>query len=58
MIERAPKVYALPGFRQWDVGEHRGLYEAVRDQDGELAAKRMRDHILKVAERYRETGTV
>jgi GntR family transcriptional repressor for pyruvate dehydrogenase complex len=57
MIERAPKIYALPGFREWDISEHRGLYEAVREQNGELAAERMRDHILEVAERYRETGS-
>jgi GntR family transcriptional repressor for pyruvate dehydrogenase complex len=57
MIERAPKIYALEGFPAWDIAEHRGLYEAVRDRDGDLAAARMRDHILKVAERYREAGT-
>lgn len=57
MIERAPKIYALPGFREWDIVEHRGLYDAVRDQNADLAAERMHEHILKVAERYRETGS-
>jgi DNA-binding FadR family transcriptional regulator len=57
MKERGPKLYALPGFGDWDLTEHRGIYEAVRDQDGDRAAKLMREHILQLAERYREAGT-
>jgi GntR family transcriptional repressor for pyruvate dehydrogenase complex len=56
MKERGPKLYALPGFGDWDLAEHRGIYEAVRDQDGDRAAKLMREHILQLAERYREAG--
>jgi DNA-binding FadR family transcriptional regulator len=56
MKERGPKLYALPGFGDWDLGEHRGIYEAVRDQDADRAAKLMREHILQLAERYREAG--
>jgi GntR family transcriptional regulator, transcriptional repressor for pyruvate dehydrogenase complex len=52
MLERAPKVYALDGFREWDLAEHRGLYEAVRDHDGDLAAERMRRHIVELARHY------
>jgi GntR family transcriptional repressor for pyruvate dehydrogenase complex len=57
MKERGFKLYALPGFGDWDLAEHRGIYEAVRDQDGDRAAKLMREHILQLAERYREAGT-
>ena len=57
MSERAPKLYALEGFGEWDLAEHQGIYEAVRDQDLDLAADRMRDHILELAERYREAGS-
>jgi len=57
MKERGAKLYALPGFGSWDLDEHRGIYEAVRDQDGDRAAKLMREHILQLAERYREAGT-
>jgi GntR family transcriptional repressor for pyruvate dehydrogenase complex len=57
MKERGPKLYALPGFGDWDLGEHRGIYEAVRDQDGDRAARLMREHILQLAERYREAGS-
>ena len=56
MIERGSKVYKLDGFREWDIAEHQGLFEAVRDQDSELAAERMRTHILQLAERYRLAG--
>jgi DNA-binding FadR family transcriptional regulator len=56
MKERGPKLYALPGFGDWDLAEHRGIYEAVLAQDGDLAAKLMREHILQLAERYREAG--
>jgi GntR family transcriptional regulator, transcriptional repressor for pyruvate dehydrogenase complex len=56
MKERGPKLYALPGFGDWDLGEHRGIYEAVLAQDGDRAAKLMREHILQLAERYREAG--
>ena len=51
MIERESKVYKLDGFREWDIAEHQGLFEAVRDQDSELAAERMRAHILDLAGR-------
>lgn len=57
MKERGPKVYALEGFGEWDLAEHRGIYEAVRDQDGDLAAERMREHIVQLNERYRQAGT-
>jgi GntR family transcriptional repressor for pyruvate dehydrogenase complex len=57
MKERGPKLYALEGFGDWDLAEHRGIYEAVRDQDGDRAARLMREHILQLAERYREAGS-
>jgi len=56
MKERGPKLYALPGFGDWDLKEHTGIYEAVRDQDAERAKTLMREHILQLAERYREAG--
>jgi GntR family transcriptional repressor for pyruvate dehydrogenase complex len=56
MKERADRLYALPGFGDWDLREHRGIYEAVRDQDGDRAAQLMREHIMQLADRYRETG--
>jgi DNA-binding FadR family transcriptional regulator len=56
MIERGPRVYSLEGFREWDIQEHRGLYEAVRDRDPDRAARLMREHIEELARRYRAVG--
>jgi GntR family transcriptional regulator, transcriptional repressor for pyruvate dehydrogenase complex len=56
MAERGPKLYALPGFGDWDLTEHRGIYEAVRNQDGDRAASLMRNHIEQLAKYYREAG--
>jgi GntR family transcriptional repressor for pyruvate dehydrogenase complex len=56
MKERGDRLYALPGFGDWDLKEHRGIYEAVRDQDPARAADLMRKHILELADRYREAG--
>jgi GntR family transcriptional repressor for pyruvate dehydrogenase complex len=56
MKERGPRLYALPDFGAWDLKEHRGIYEAVRDQDSGRAAELMREHILQLADRYREIG--
>ena len=56
MIERGPKIYALDGFPQWDLDEHRSLYVAVRDRDGARAAELMSRHITSLAEHYRRSG--
>lgn len=56
MKERGPRLYALEGFGQWDLGEHKGIYAAVRDQDGDRAADLMREHIHQLADRYRDAG--
>jgi GntR family transcriptional repressor for pyruvate dehydrogenase complex len=56
MVERGDRLYAIEGFPEWDLGEHRGLYEAVRDQDEELAGERMRTHINALAQYYVQTG--
>jgi DNA-binding FadR family transcriptional regulator len=58
MIERGPRVYGLDGFREWDIQEHRGLYEAVRDRDADRAARLMREHIEELARRYRAVGAM
>ena len=50
LAERGPALEQVDGYRDWELGEHRGLYEAVRDGDPELAAARMRDHLAQVAE--------
>lgn len=53
ILERAPRLHELAdGFGTWDVDEHRGIYLAVRDGDGERAAARVRDHVLAIRSLY------
>jgi GntR family transcriptional repressor for pyruvate dehydrogenase complex len=56
MVERAPALYDQTEFRRWDIEDHTRIYEAIRDGDADLAAERMRDHILAVGEHYRLAG--
>ena len=56
MVERGPRVYLLDGFGEGDLQEHTRLHAAVRDQDPDLAARLMREHIEELARRYRAVG--
>ncbi len=56
MVERAPDLYASDDFRRWDVEEHTGIYDAIAAGDPELAAQRMREHILAIDQHYRDVG--
>jgi GntR family transcriptional repressor for pyruvate dehydrogenase complex len=56
MLERAPKIYALDGFREWDLQEHRRIFDAIRDRDPERAGTLMRQHINALAEYYERAG--
>ena len=57
MVERGPDLYEKEGFREWDVEEHTGIYEAIAAGDPELAAARMRDHILAIDQHYHDVGS-
>lgn len=53
MLERVPRLYELAdGFGAWDVEEHRRIYQAVGDGDGERAAACMRDHVVAIRSLY------
>jgi GntR family transcriptional regulator, transcriptional repressor for pyruvate dehydrogenase complex len=56
MIERAPALYDQTDFRRWDIEDLTRIYEAIRDGDSDLAAERMREHILAVGEHYKLAG--
>jgi GntR family transcriptional repressor for pyruvate dehydrogenase complex len=58
MIERAGELYATDGFRAWDIEEHRGILDAVRASDAELARQRMREHIVAIGEHYRSVNQI
>jgi GntR family transcriptional repressor for pyruvate dehydrogenase complex len=56
MVERAPRIYRLDGFAEWDLDEHRGIFAAINDRDPDRAGELMRAHIEALAERYRVVG--
>jgi GntR family transcriptional regulator, transcriptional repressor for pyruvate dehydrogenase complex len=56
MIERAPALYDQEEFRRWDIEDLTRIFEAIRDGDADLAAQRMRDHIVAVGEHYKLAG--
>ena len=58
MIERAGELYETEDFRAWDIAEHRGILEAIRAADVELAKLRMKEHILAIGEHYRRVGRI
>jgi DNA-binding FadR family transcriptional regulator len=50
LAERGPALERVDGYREWELREHRGLYEAVRDGAPDLAAERMRAHLSQVSD--------
>ena len=58
LAERGPTLEEIPGYRDWELAEHRGLYEAVRDGDVVLAAERMRAHLAQVEDYHTRLSTL
>jgi len=56
MLERAGTLYEREEFRAWDIKEHTLIYEAIAASAADLAARRMREHILAIGEHYRDVG--
>ncbi len=56
MVERAPQIYGLDGFAEWDLQEHQEILAAVRDQDAERARELMRNHIEELSKYYEAAG--
>jgi len=57
MFERGPRLYDdLEGFSEWELHQHAGIYHAIRDQNADLAAKRMAAHVAAMAGHYRRAG--
>jgi DNA-binding FadR family transcriptional regulator len=57
MLERAPELYDIPEFRDWDVAEHRRIFAAIEAGDPELSADLVRKHIIGLGEHYEQVGT-
>jgi DNA-binding FadR family transcriptional regulator len=50
-------IVRAPGSEQLTLAEHRRIYEAIADSNGDLAAEAMRDHLLRANELYRRSPT-
>jgi hypothetical protein len=56
-FERGPSLYEdLKGFSEWELRQHTGSYLAMRDQNANLAARRMAAHVAAMAGHYRKAG--
>lgn len=56
LTERGPILEAEPGYREWELEQHRSVFEPIRDQDPERAAERMRDHLDAVVPYHEKIG--
>jgi GntR family transcriptional regulator, transcriptional repressor for pyruvate dehydrogenase complex len=45
LVERGTMLETLPGYAEWELAEHKAIFEAVRARDVELADERMRQHL-------------
>lgn len=56
MTERGPILETRPGYREWEIAQHRSVFEPIRDRDPELAAKRMAAHLDAVIPHHEQLG--
>lgn len=56
MTERGPVLEAKPGFREWEVEQHRSVFEPIRDADPELARRHMAAHLDAVIPHHEQIG--
>ena len=56
MDERGPILEALPGFREWELEQHRSVFEPIASSDPDLAAERMRTHLDAVVGYHERIG--
>jgi GntR family transcriptional regulator, transcriptional repressor for pyruvate dehydrogenase complex len=56
MAERGPTLEAKPGYREWELAQHRSVFEPIRAGDPELAAERMSAHLTEVVPHHERLG--
>lgn len=54
--ERGPILEAEPGFREWEIGQHRSVFEPIEAGEPEFAAERMRGHLDAVVTHHEHIG--
>jgi DNA-binding FadR family transcriptional regulator len=56
MTERGPILEARPGYREWEINQHRSVFEPIHDSKPDLAARRMAAHLDAVLPYHEELG--
>lgn len=56
LTERGPVLEAVPGFREWEIDQHRSVFEPIRDGEPDLAVERMRAHLDAVVPHHERLG--
>ena len=56
LAERGPVLERQPGYAEWELAEHRALYEAVKAGDRALAVERMRAHLAAMMDHHTRAG--
>jgi len=56
MTERGELLEAKPGYREWEIGQHRSVFEPIRDGNPEQAAQRMAAHLDAVIPYHESLG--
>jgi GntR family transcriptional repressor for pyruvate dehydrogenase complex len=56
MNERGPILESIPRYREWEIEQHRSVFEPIRDADPELAAARMTAHLDAVVPYHERLG--
>lgn len=56
MRQRGPALEDGPGYREWEIEQHRSVFEPIRDGNPKLAAERMREHLDAVLPHHAKIG--
>jgi GntR family transcriptional regulator, transcriptional repressor for pyruvate dehydrogenase complex len=56
LTERGPLLEAVPGFREWEIAQHRSVFEPIEAGDPERAIERMRAHLDAVVPHHERLG--
>ncbi len=56
MMQRGPELEHVPGYREWEIEQHRMVLEPIAAGDPELAAERMRAHLEEVLPHHQRIG--
>jgi len=54
--ERGPILEEIPGYREWEIEQHRSVYLPIGEGDPDLAAQRMQDHLDAVVPFHERLG--